>query len=147
MSSRIVLPILTDTEAANRILEAGELYFNSSQNQLFVTRNNGTDSTTEGGGGGTVTDYIYEVNLGAYPRIGGFVDVTVSGFIQDYPCTIEQVAYPISSKGASYDENEMDSIVCTGYATSTTNVRMYWHSKTFVKGNFHFYIKQLNIPV
>lgn len=147
MSSRLVIPVLTDTEAAERIFEEGELYFNTTQNQVFVTRKSGTPSTTESGGGSSVVDYTYEVNLGAYPRIGGFVDVTVAGFSPYTPCIVEHVALPISSKGSAADENEMDSIVCTGYVTSTTNVRVYWHSRTFVKGNFHFYIKQLNIVV
>lgn len=145
--SKLILPVYTDAQAALMKFAPGQLYYNSTQNSIYVARNSGVDGTAEGGGSVT-NDYFYEVDLGNTGRYGGYVDVTgFSGLTVGNPCEVEHVAYPITGKGTLADENEMDAIECTGYNYAADTVRVFYNSRYMVKGKFNFLISQLNLAL
>ena len=87
-----------------------------------------------GGGGGPVTGTV-EVDLGATPAKGGTFTIAGTGFVPGNPVQIFQAAGPYTGKGTMLDEAEMDYVGFTGSILSSTSIRVFWSSTTFVKGN------------
>lgn len=52
--------------------------------------------------------------------------------------TVAMSAAQISSRGNARDEAEMDTIVCTAYADSTTSLVVYWNCPNPVTGTYAF---------
>jgi hypothetical protein len=51
---------------------------------------------------------------------------------------VAQAVGPYTGKGTREDESEMDDIDCNGKVVSSSVIRVYWHTRSFVKGNFKF---------
>jgi hypothetical protein len=51
---------------------------------------------------------------------------------------VAQAVGPYTGKGTREDESEMDDIDCNGKVVSSSVIRVYWHTRSFVKGNSKF---------
>jgi hypothetical protein len=87
--------------------------------------------------GGSTQFITVEVDLGSVKRSGHF-NITSSGLTVGKQVMIYQATSPYTGKGTMNDESEMDSIIVNGVVTSSTNIKCFWNSNTFVKGNFKF---------
>lgn len=88
-------------------------------------------------GGGSAPAHV-TVDLGGTPRRSGSFAITTSGLTTGAPARVMQAAGPYTDKGSLADEAEMDAITVAAVCESSTVIRCYWNSPTYVKGNFRF---------
>lgn len=81
---------------------------------------------------------VVEVDLGSTPRRSGYFDITTTGLTVGQNVIIEQINGPYTGKGTLSDEAEMDQLTVSGQAISSTVIRCYWTSPTYVRGNIKF---------
>lgn len=94
--------------------------------------------TGPAGAAGSLTLTTTEVDLGSTPRMAGKFTITTAGLTSGKAVFIQQANGPYTNKGTLTDEAEMDGLTVSGKTTSTTTIECFWHSATYVKGNFKF---------
>ena len=101
-------------------------------------RADGAFAAPPGGGGGNPVITTTEVNLGVDPRRAGRFLITTSGLTAGKPVPISKAHGPYTGKGSRVDEAEMDMIAASGKTISATQVEVFWHAASPVKGNVKF---------
>ena len=91
-----------------------------------------------GGGGGTLTPFTKD--LGSARRSGTFAVTGLSGLTVGNSYDVRQTMAQIASKGNARDEPEMDTILVTAYADSTTSLAATWFTaaQSVVVGDYAF---------
>lgn len=105
---------------------------------ITLTYNDGANTLTVAASGAAPTISTAEVDLGSVPRRSGSFSISTTGLTANKPVFVMQGNGPYTGKGTLADEAEMDGLIVSGRATSTTNIDCYWKSSTMVKGNFKF---------
>lgn len=125
------------------------LYNNSTNKNLnFNTLSGGTNVTlsqignvikidSASGGGGTGTTIVFTTitqNLGTTPKKSGSFNISGTGFTIGKQVIINMA----TGTSGNEDDLEWDFIVANGIVVSSTIIKVYWSSSTFVKGNKNF---------
>lgn len=105
---------------------------------ITLTHDDPGDTLTVASSGAAPTIPSVEVDLGSTPRRSGKFSISTTGLTANKPVFVMQGNGPYTGKGTLADEAEMDGLIVSGRATSTTNIDCYWKSGTMVKGNFKF---------
>jgi hypothetical protein len=77
-------------------------------------------------------------DLGVARRSGTFDVTGFSGLTVGAPVLVVQTDTAIASKGNATDEGEMNTIVVTAYALTTSSIRCFWYSDAVQVGTYAF---------
>jgi hypothetical protein len=100
-------------------------------------KDDGTWAAVAGGPGGLTLTTV-EVNLGTKPRRAGKFSITTSGLTAGRPVLISQAQGPYTGKGTIAADDVAERIVAYGKTTSTTNIDVWWESRTRIAKNVKF---------
>lgn len=126
--------VITGTPALpNGVTATTQTAFNDS---TLVATTQYVDSAVAAYSAMTTTIQQVTVNIGTQPTNSGSFTITGSGFTPGAPIMIMQAATRPNS--VLYDNVEMDQIMVTGIATSSTNIQCNWGCDSYICNSYTF---------